>query len=77
MAERQKMPRSGNNSQSAFIAKLQKEAALQAKLEKRRLLPAGLDPLTSWIGRYSWQILVVLSGLTSLSLEIMKWVVSN
>ena len=56
-----------------FIKRLQQEAAMQAKLEKQRLLPSSLDPLTSVIGRYAWQILVVLSGLTSLLLEVMKW----
>jgi len=59
--------------QHEFIKRLKEEAAIQAKLEKQRFLPSGLDPLTSAIGRYSWQILVILSGLTSFLLEIMKW----
>lgn len=58
--------------QSDFLAKLQEEAALQAKLEHHRLLPPQLDFITSFIGRYPWQVLLTLSGITALVIEITR-----
>lgn len=55
-----------------FILLLEKEAALQAKLEKKKLLPSQLDDVTAFIGRHTWQVLLVCSGLTALLLELAK-----
>lgn len=57
-------------SQANFLAKLQQEAEIQAQLQSHRLLPTQLDGLTSFIGRYSWQVILVLSGLSALVLGI-------
>jgi len=56
--------------QAQFLVRLQEEAALQARLHHRRLLPSQLDFVTSFIGKYSWQVLVVLSGLAAVLWEI-------
>jgi len=53
-----------------FLSALQEEAALQARLEKHRLLPSGLDALTSFVGRYAWQVVLVTSGVVALGIEI-------
>lgn len=53
-----------------FLTKLQHQAALQAKLNKRRFLPTQFDFLTSLIGRYAWQFLVITSGITALLIEV-------
>lgn len=55
---------------STFLSKLQQEAAMQSKLQKNRWLPQELDFVTSAIGRYPWQVILALSGLTSLLIEI-------
>lgn len=55
-----------------FLAELQKEAEHQAKLHQTRVLPAQLDWLTSLVGRYPWQTLIVLSFFTALSVNIVK-----
>lgn len=56
-----------------FLTKLQSEAALQARLSTTRIFPPQLDYVTSYIGRYAWQVLATLAGLTSLGLEAFKW----
>lgn len=61
------------NARQDFLVKLQAEAAQQALLEKKRFFPSSLDFVTSYIGRYSWQILVVLSGASALGVEIWQW----
>ncbi|MEX0896307.1 MAG: hypothetical protein WDZ94_05265 [Patescibacteria group bacterium] len=61
---------SKETDKALFLAKLQTEAALQARLETQRLLPSSLDTITSYIGRYAWQILLVTSGLVSLGIEL-------
>lgn len=59
---------------SNFIAKLEQEAARQAELSRRRWLPPQLDSLTSFIGNYPWQVLLVISGVTALVVEIVtRW----
>lgn len=55
----------------AFLTKLQSEAALQSKLQKSKWLPEELDLLTSFIGKYPWQVILGLSGLTSLLIEVL------
>lgn len=57
-----------------FLSKLKQEAEIQAKLEKTRFLPTELDAVTSFIGRHPWQVLVVSSGLVSIALELMKFI---
>lgn len=57
-----------------FLSKLKHEAHAQAKLEKTRFIPAELDAVTSFIGKHSWQVLVISSGITSLLLEVVKFV---
>lgn len=54
-----------------FLVKLQEEAALQSKLQLNRWLPEELDAITSTIGKYPWQVILVLSGVTSLLIELM------
>lgn len=56
-----------------FLNKLKQEAQAQAKLEHTRFIPVELDIFTSFIGRKPWQVLVIASGLTSLALEVVKW----
>lgn len=60
------------SAQSSFLNRLQTEAALQSQLHKRRFLPHQLDGVTSLVGNYPWQILLVLSGLTALTWELIK-----
>lgn len=62
-------------SSADFLEKLKLEAQAQAKLEKTRFLPSELDVFTSFIGKHPWQVLVVISGLTSFALEIVKYVI--
>jgi hypothetical protein len=49
-----------------FLALLQQQAAKQAQLETNRFIPSTFDGITSLIGRYPWQIMTVLSGVTAL-----------
>lgn len=49
-------------SQEQFLVKLAKEARLQARLESKKILPEKLDFLVGFIGRYTWQILLLASG---------------
>ncbi|NCN06348.1 MAG: hypothetical protein GW946_00710 [Candidatus Pacebacteria bacterium] len=55
-----------------FLQILEKEASLQAKLEAKKLLPSQLDAVSSFIGRYTWQVLLFGSGVTALALECLK-----
>ncbi|OGJ16783.1 MAG: hypothetical protein A2632_01940 [Candidatus Pacebacteria bacterium RIFCSPHIGHO2_01_FULL_46_16] len=58
-----------------FLHLLEKEAALQAKLESKKLLPSQFDAVTAFIGRHTWQVLLVCSCLTALLMEVAKfWV---
>lgn len=57
--------------QQKFLEKLQSEARLQAKLHARPFLPSQFDGMTSFIGRYPWQVLAVLSGLTAFGIEVL------
>ncbi|MDQ3008386.1 MAG: hypothetical protein M3Q81_02205 [bacterium] len=56
---------------SDFVAKLQQEAQLQARLNQEHLIPSQLDWLTSFIGRYSWQVILLSSGVTALLLKLL------
>jgi len=54
-----------------FLLKLQQEAIIQKKLNEDRLFPEFFDGLTSFIGVYSWQTLLVLSIITAILVELL------
>jgi hypothetical protein len=57
-----------------FLHQLQLQAEKQARLHYTRLLPPQLDFVTSFIGHYPWQVILVLSALTALVTEIvLRW----
>ena len=49
-----------------FLTELENLAQSQAKLNQSRLIPARLDPVTSFIGNHPWQVILVLSLATAL-----------
>jgi len=53
-----------------FLTQLQQEAKLQKKLNQQRIFPSKLDTLTSFIGAYSWQVILVLAVITSFIFRI-------
>ncbi len=57
------------SSNSEFLLKLQAEAKAQKRLFSTRFFPPALDIVTSFIGRYSWQVILISSGVTSLVVE--------
>jgi hypothetical protein len=57
-----------------FLSKLQAEAKLQARLHQQRVLPTQVDWLTSLVGNYPWQFLIVLSGLVALFIKVQQYV---
>ncbi len=60
------------SSQPVFLAQLQHQATQQAKLYRYRVLPPQLDALTSFIGRYPWQVLLIVSGLVAVVVEVLR-----
>lgn len=44
-----------------FISLLQDQAQKQSMLNTRRILPKKMDAITSFIGNYSWQVILVIS----------------
>ena len=54
--------------QKKFIIQLEKEAQKQAILHENRLLPRQLDWLTTTVGNYAWQVILILSFLTALAI---------
>jgi hypothetical protein len=48
-----------------FLEKLQEQAKLQSKLNEHRIFPRQLDNITSFIGNYPWQTLLVISFLSA------------
>ena len=54
--------------QKNFIIQLEKEAQKQAILHENRLLPRQLDWLTTTVGNYAWQVILILSFLTALAI---------
>jgi len=60
---------------SDFLEKLKSEAKLQSRLNTTRFFPEQLDKITSFIGKYPWQVIVAVSGVTALSIEAMKFLV--
>ncbi len=61
------------HARQQFLQKLQEQAELQARLNTHRFFPAQMDGITSFIGRYPWQVLLAVSGLTSLGIEVLTW----
>jgi hypothetical protein len=59
------------NETQKFLSKLQAQAELQARLNTHRFFPSQMDEITSFIGRYPWQVVLVASGLTSLWIEVL------
>lgn len=55
-----------------FLSELQKEASIQKKLNQERIFPEYLDGLTSLIGSYPWQTLLLLSAVSTIMLELLK-----
>ncbi|MBU0974791.1 hypothetical protein KKD03_03775 [Patescibacteria group bacterium] len=53
-----------------FLKELQKEARAQKKLNEERVFPEFFDEVTSFIGVYSWQTLLVLALITATLVEI-------
>jgi len=49
-----------------FLLRLQNEASQQAKLEKERLLPKQIDKVSSFVAEHPWQVVLLLSFLTSI-----------
>lgn len=52
-----------------FLIQLQQQAAKQSLVHSKRLLPEQLDVFTSFIGRYPWQVILILSGFVAVLLE--------
>lgn len=52
-----------------FLAQLQDQAAKQALLHSRRFLPEQVDVFTSFVGKYPWQVILILSGFVAVLLE--------
>ncbi len=48
------------------MKKLQSEVLFQSRLEKKQLLPKKLGGLGRFIAGYSWQVILVMSGVTAL-----------
>ncbi len=53
-----------------FLKELQKEAKAQKKLNEERIFPEFLDEVTSFIGEYSWQTLLLLSIASAILMEL-------
>ncbi len=51
--------------ESEFINQLQNQAAKQAILQKKRLLPRQFDFFSALIGNYPWQVLLIVSLITA------------
>ncbi len=58
-------------SESDFLKALQAQAAKQSLVHTKRILPEQLDVFTSFIGKYSWQVMLVSSGLVAVILEML------
>lgn len=53
-----------------FVSLLQEQAQLQSKLNKERLLPREVDWVTSLIGNYPWQFILVISVIGAVIWEV-------
>ncbi len=61
---------SGSSQTNDFLKKLQQEAKHQSRLEQVRFLPKNVDWLAQIIATHSWQILFLVSFLTTVILEL-------
>ncbi len=57
-------------SEETFLVQLERQAAVQARLENERFLPRQLDGMTAYIGRHSWKVFLAASFATAVVLEI-------
>lgn len=57
-----------------FLGKLQQEAQFQSKLHTQKFLPTQFEGVASFIGRYPWQFLVSISGLTAFCIEVLGFI---
>ena len=55
--------KSSNNYE--FFKKLEQQAELQANLETHKFLPQQTESMAWLVAKYPWQMLSVLSGLTT------------
>jgi len=55
-----------------FLLTLQREARVQKKLNEKRIFPELFDGITSFVGIYSWQFLLVLSIATVMLIRLLK-----
>lgn len=55
---------------NTFILELQKEARAQKKLNQERIFPEIFDDVTSLIGFYSWQTILVLAVISAAIVEL-------
>lgn len=53
-----------------FVSQLQDQAKQQSLLHKKRLLPKETDWVTSFIGNYPWQVMLVLAIIGAVIWEI-------
>ncbi|MDH5533210.1 MAG: hypothetical protein OEX81_02145 [Candidatus Pacebacteria bacterium] len=53
-----------------FVSVLQRQAKEQSRLHEERLLPKNVDWLTSMIGNYPWQFILVLSVIGALVWQV-------
>lgn len=44
-----------------FISLLQDQAQKQSMLNTKRILPKKMDVITSFVGNYSWQVILAIS----------------
>lgn len=53
-----------------FVALLQDQALKQSMLNTQRVLPRKMDALTSFIGNYPWQVILVMALIGSVIWEL-------
>lgn len=46
-----------------FVSLLQEQAQKQSMLNTRRILPKKMDAITSFVGNYPWQVILVASTI--------------
>lgn len=49
-----------------FLQKLEQEAAVQAQIQTHKVMPKRLTGLANLVGRDTWRVLIVISGLWAL-----------
>ncbi len=58
-------------TQAEFLKELQQQAKFQAPLNQVKWLPVQLEPVAAIIGKYPWQTILILSGVTALLIQIL------